>query len=203
MTEHYTTSRKVDQLKVFEYYSQFEKYQQRYSRYCAKFEIIEKTANTITTEEFWNLTLNEGKTSHAKVKVKYTLNPPHEIQYEILEGYAKGKKNRILIGESNGSTSINASMVMLEIFSYFYKKTDPVFQTYVSYFASQDTQFLEDKKTETKDGDMCPHCNKGVLRYTGGYTRDETSSYEYSSEREFLCDKCGKKITHHGIGLHN
>src|SRR2546427_9331280 len=109
MTDHYSTSRQVPVSRAFQYYSEFEKYPERYKKFCQRIS-VERNGNTINTEEFWNISLGK-EISHAKIKVQYILIPTKEIQYEILDGYGKGTKNKITFYESGESTAIHANWV--------------------------------------------------------------------------------------------
>ena len=199
MTEHYSTGRASPLSKAFNYYSEVEKYRERYSRYCVKVDVAKRTDSTILTNEMWNMNLND--LDHVKVKVKYELKPPNEICYEILEGYGKGSKNCTKLNETKDDhCGARVSLVPLEIYSKFYPLEDPVFQKMALYFSRMDSKYCDGKTVETVAGDPCPSCKKGKLKLTGKRSTDDSPS-ESHSEREFVCDFCGEIITHHEIGL--
>jgi hypothetical protein len=82
---------------LFEYFQNVEGYPKRYSRYCESVEIIDKSDNTITTKEFWNISLDKD-VDHVLIKVRYELIPYTEIRYEIMEANLArliGIKNRM------------------------------------------------------------------------------------------------------------
>lgn len=194
MTEHYATIKDSSIEKTFQYLSQFEKYQERYSRYCAKFDIVKRENQTITTEEMWNMTM--GDLAHVKVTVRYTLIPNNKIEFEILKGFGTGSKNSTVLEEVNGKTLIHTSLVPLEIYSKFYPVTDPVFQKMIRYFSWKDTWYLDGKQIETQDGDICPHCNEGRLRITGKREKIESDA-DNREFMEFKCEKCEKTADFH------
>src|SRR5260370_32356611 len=114
MEERLGTARTGLISKVFDYYSQIEKYPERYPTYCIKVDIVKKNENSLVTKEIWNVTV--GELDHITVKVKYTLRPSNEIKFEILEGYGQGSINGIVLIESNnGLVGVSLAWVPLEI----------------------------------------------------------------------------------------
>lgn len=201
MARHYTTERAVPISKAFEYFSDFAKYPERYPQYCVKLDILDHKENTIITEEMWNITLGMDL-SHVKVKVKYTLHPPNEIEYEILDEHQSGIKNSTYLDERNGSTFMSISMVPLEIVEFSYERTSEIFQKMQRYFANRDTKHLEGKSTGYEYGDPCPHCKKGKLSL-GKKLKKEISQYVTEDHVEMVCDFCNKSVNCFGRGIHN
>ena len=199
---HYSTSRQISIEDAFRYFTTFEKYPENYPKYCIRLDIIEKSGNTITTKEMWNLPLGIDLL-HKTVKVKYTLIPHIEIQYEILDEVYSGKKNTSTFEDRNGSVSMFLSMVPLDIIEFSYDRTSETFQKLQQYFARRDSRCLEGKFTGYEPGDQCPHCKNGSLFPTGKKDTLNYNLYEYEESTEMLCDKCTKKVTMHDRGLHN
>jgi len=199
---HYSTSRQVRIEDAFRYFSAFEKYPEYYPKHCVKLDILEKNENTIITKEMWNLPLGP-ELLHKTVKVKYTLFPYKEIQYEILDETNSGKKNSSTFEDRNGSIAMNLSMVPLDIVEFSYDRTSENFQNLQQYFARRDTRCLEGKSTGYEPGDQCPHCKNGGLFPTGKKDVTSDNQYEYAESTEMQCDKCARTVTMHGRGLHN
>ena len=198
MTHHYDTSRRVEIPQLTQYYSELEKYGERYPLYCARLDILKVEGTAIVTEEIWNLSI--GELAHVKVKVRYQVNATNEIQYEIIEGYGLGKKNKIWFEKSGDSTNCHISMVPLEIIELFYNRTDGLFQKVQNYLASHDSHFLEGATLPYESGDVCPHCKTGRLNITGKHENIESESGS-ASFRDFVCDGCGKKVSSFGRGM--
>jgi len=199
MTERLSTNRTAPISKVFDYYSQIDKYPERYPRYCVKVDIIEKNENYLVTKEMWNVTI--GELDHITVKVKYILKPYNEIKFEILEGYGQGSTNGIVLTElDNGLVGANLAWVPLEIIAKVYGGDDPLIVKMARYFNGRDVENYEGRQMETKTGDPCPFCKEGILVTTGKYEEWDKPE-ESRSGREFQCEKCGKIVSHHEIGL--
>ncbi|MGH2613007.1 MAG: hypothetical protein ACRDFB_08180 [Rhabdochlamydiaceae bacterium] len=198
MTHQYDTSRRVDPEKLIQYYSEFEKYPTRYPLYCARIDVLKVEGTTIFTEEFWNLSI--GELAHVKVKVRYQINSPNDIEYEIVEGYGMGKKNRIWFEKSGDSANCHISMIPLEIIELFYSRTNGLFQRVQNYLAERDSHFLEGATIPYESGNICPHCKMGHLNITGAHENIEFDSGS-ASFRDFVCDSCGKKVTSFGRGM--
>jgi len=199
MKERLSTTRTPPISKVFDYYSQIDKYPERYPTYCMKVDIIEKNENCLVTKEIWNVTI--GELDHITVKVKYTLKPNNEIKFEILEGYGQGCINGIVLTESdNGLVGARLAWVPLEIISKVYGDEDPLIADMAKYFNRRDVEDYEGKQVETKAGDPCPFCKIGKLVPTGKF-KELDKHDEYQSERSFQCDSCDKTISHHEIHL--
>ncbi|TBR12257.1 MAG: hypothetical protein EPO62_00390 [Candidatus Nitrosotenuis sp.] len=197
----YTTDRAVPILKAFDYFSDLEKYPERYPKYCAKLDIIERKGSTIITEEMWNMTLGMD-ISHVKVKVRYTLHPPNEIEYEILDESKAGTKNRIFLEERKDSTFMSISMVPLEIVEFSYGLTSEIFHEMQLYFANRDSKHLEGRSIGYEYGDPCPHCKKGKLSL-GKKFKKETAQYVTEDYTKMICDVCDKSVNCFGRGIHN
>jgi hypothetical protein len=73
-----------------------------YPRYCNWINTVHRTENTLTTKEFWNITLDR-QTAHKIITVRSEFIPSTEIRYEILEGNAEGIKNKITFEDSRKS----------------------------------------------------------------------------------------------------
>lgn len=198
--DHYSKLLASPITKVFEYFSDFEKYVERYKKYCHQLDVIDRTAYTVTTDEIWNMTI--GQLAHVKIKVRYTLIPTTEIQYEILEGYGKGTKNRIVFTDVNGKTSISASLVPMDVFLKFYENTNPVYQRMVKYFVTQDSKLLEGKFDGLfKIGDPCPKCEYGYLLFTPKSEKSDNMDGQTKEAEFFRCDRCNEEFSNHLLGF--
>lgn len=197
--EHYSKKLDVSITKSFQYFSEFEKYPERYKKHCSRLDILDKTTYTVTTEEIWNMTI--GQLAHVKIKVRYTLIPINEIQYEILEGYGKGTKNNTIFRDTDGKTLILASLVPLDIFLKFYENTNPVYQRMVKYFVIQDSKFLEGKFNEFKNGDPCSKCEYGYLVFIPKTERCDDMNGQTRESEYFKCDRCNEEFSNYVLGL--
>lgn len=197
--DHYSKILEIPITNAFEYFSEFEKYPVRYKRYCQRLDILDRTGNTVTTEEIWNMTI--GELAHVKIKVKYTLIPTTEIQYEILEGYGKGTKNSTFFRDVNGKTSISASLVPLDIFLKFYENTNHVYQRMAKYFITGDSKILEGKLQGFKAGDPCAKCDYGFLVFIPKSEKSDGMNGETREAEFFKCDRCNEEFSNYLLGL--
>lgn len=193
MEEHYSTVLNMPIEKVFQYYSDFEKYTERYPLYCAQID-IEKSEDTTISNEIWMLTLGLD-VSHVKVKIRYTLIKNKEIQYEFLDEQNKGMKNSFVFEERGNQTRIGANMVPLDMVAFSYGRKHPIYQDMITYFIRQDTNILENYRWGHKGGDICPICKKGKIERIGKSSRDENTNRAETRRIEyFVCDNCGKEL---------
>lgn len=186
--------------KTFEYFSQFEKYPERYYKYCSQLDILEKKDNVIVTREIWNMTPNKDF-DHVTIKVKYTLIPEKEIQYEVIDGFGTGIiKNKFTFEKRDEEfTLVEDPYVVLEIFAKFMKNDNhPLLLHMHDHFMWRNMKLLEGKQTGYETGDPCPHCNTGHLTYCPKKEITEEKNKLYEEER-FLCNKCDKISTVHKI----
>jgi hypothetical protein len=197
--DHYSKVLEASVDKSYHYFCEFEKYPDRYKKYCQRLEIINRTENTVTTEEIWNMTI--GELAHVKIKVKYTLLPNTEIRYEILDGYGKGTKNSTVFTEVNGKTLISAGLVPLDIFLKFYKNTDPVYQRMAKYFVTEDSKLLEGKFDGFKVGDPCPKCESGYLIFIPKSEKSDNMKGQKREGEFFKCDRCNEEFSNFFLGF--
>lgn len=186
--EHYSMVVQVPISKVFKYYAEFEKYPERYPRYCAKLDVLDKKGNVVTTKEMWNLTLGSD-ISHITIKVKYTLIENKEILYEVENYNGKNLKNIFSFEDCGNQTRLLSNMVPFDILSFSYGLQDPVYHSVIDYFTKQDSIYLEGKMWGYIGGESCPKCHQGQLERTGK-VENTHSTHEKRKIEYFRCDKC-------------
>jgi len=201
MTAGLSTSRTGPLEKVFHYYTDFEQYPQRYSKFCVRVDIISKGENSIVTKEFWNVTLIQK--DHVTIKVRYTLVPNNEIEFEIIDddGVGTGTKGKIILKENkNGKIGATLDFPILEILAQSYGDENSIAKTVARYLNEQDVEIYEGRKTRTRPGDLCPFCNDGRIWPTGK-TGKTDSEKEFHAEIEFECDKCKLTVGFAEVGI--
>jgi hypothetical protein len=180
---------------VFEYYQDFEKYPQRYPKYCEWVKVIDRRGNTITTKEFWNISL-DNDVDHVSIKVCYELIPFTEIRYEIIEGNLArliGIKNRMkfsdLQGNPDSNLVIEIAMPILDITGHPNVSKSSVYQDLEMYLTIQDSICIHNKQdSRFAVGQTCSICKKGILGGRGG-GGVEVDNHKLTDE-QFECDSC-------------
>lgn len=189
--------RQVPISKIFDYFSDFEAYKERYPTYCADIQIIEKSDSQIRTKELWNLSI--GEMEHTRIEVLYTLKPPTEIEYEIVEGYGKGTLKRMQFeSRSDAQTHVNMNLPAFDIVKILLPK-DLDYSNYASqiaqYLIKQDSRILEGKyQGEFAEGQLCPKCQKGKLIFWGKGSQESADRRESKEEEAFRCQFCGHEF---------
>jgi hypothetical protein len=84
--------------QLFKYFGDLEKYPERYPKYCTRVDIIKKSDNETITSEFWNI---ESPKEGVAAQIRYSLNPPIEFNYEIIDGEKVGPKNKMIFSDTN------------------------------------------------------------------------------------------------------
>jgi hypothetical protein len=201
---HFSRGLIVPLSTAFEYYSNIEAYVERYPRYYGKIEVICRTADSITTRQFLNISLDENN-DHVNVVAKYTFFPEKEIKYEIMEGYGRGIENSIVFLDQDQvgkpyKCSVKINHIPLDLMYY----PPPRFETsrrrdeydrMLDYFLEQDLVPLEGKNWGGwKIGQICTICQKGTLQMTG--EREETGIKQTDF---FRCDYCGHEFKNYKI----
>lgn len=183
----------VTKEKAFHYYKDVEDYPNRYPKYCQSVEVIASSVNTITTKEFWNVTIDKD-TAHVAIQVQYTFKGPTEIRYEILSGHMKGIKNRILLSDSQNEdykSAVQLSLPILDMTGHpIYGNKSSVYQDLLLYFEIQDAQHLENKMINFQLGQKCPKCSTGKL----GAKPSDIMEVDNNKRTitSFECDTCGE-----------
>ena len=94
---HFSRPLTVAQSEAYRYYSDIEKYPERYPWYYKTIDVIEKADNSLTVKMFLSIHLSVD-VDHANVTAKYTFVPETEISYEVISGPGEGIiKNAIVI----------------------------------------------------------------------------------------------------------
>ena len=94
---HFSRGLRVTQSEAYQYYSQIEKYPERYPRYYKVLRVLDRSENSLKAKMFLEVNLSK-KIEEVEVIVKYTFVPQSEIKYEIVKGIGEGIiKNSIVI----------------------------------------------------------------------------------------------------------
>ena len=191
--------------KAFDYYKDIESYPMKYPNYCKRIEILDHSDDTLTSKEFWNISL-DNDTDHVLIKVKYIFYPPTKISYEIIDGYNKavGIKNYIKLDKSNiGMCSVNYNNTFLDLVCYpphIMRRNNSNqyllqrYYDYIDYFIWQDCIHLEEKPIEGfKEGDICNQCKDGNLEVS-----PKAEDYSHDNYRRRIkvlkCNKCDQEF---------
>ena len=185
----------VSKEKAFEYFQNFEEYPWRYPKYCKWVEVVDRSENTVTTREFWNM---DTEIDHVLITVCYELIPFIEIRYEIMEANLAnlvGIKNSMKFSdlESDPNKSlVELALPILDINGHPWSgKRNAAYDNVWLYLRLQNTQHLGGLKiSKFGIGQVCSECKKGKLgaRLGGGY---EVGNHKLIDE-QFECDECHK-----------
>ena len=198
---HFSRDLIVTQSEAYKYYSEIEKYVERYPSYYQNIEVIDRQENSLTAKIFLNVNLSM-KMDHVVVTVRYTFIPEKEIKYEVIDGPGHGIiKNSIFLSgqDSVGDKQVYKSTVeinhvpldlMCYLPPYFNMPDNEKYKHYafsphgeryneyermLTYFTEQDLVPLERKNWGGfKIGDLCNKCKKGHLQMTG--EREDTGT---------------------------
>lgn len=182
---------------VFEYYQNFEEYPQRYPKYCEWVKVVDRKENTVTTKEFWNISL-DNDVDHVSIKVRYELNPFTEIRYEIMEANLArlvGIKNSMKFSDLQNNPDFNLvveiAMPILDITGHPNVSKSTVYQDLGMYLTSQDSICIRNNQgSRFAVGQTCSICKKGILGGRGG-GGIEVGNHKLTDE-QFECDSCGQ-----------
>jgi hypothetical protein len=95
---HFSRGLIITQSEAYQYYSDIEKYPERYPWYYKTVDVIERTDSSLTAKMLLNIHLSIEE-DHAVVTAKYTFIPETEIRYEVISGRGQGIiNNSIIIG---------------------------------------------------------------------------------------------------------
>jgi hypothetical protein len=193
--EHSGGESRASKKSAFEYFRNLEEYPIRYRKYCSWIKIVHRTENTITTREFWNITL-DSQTTHKVISVRYEFIPYSEIRYEILEGYAEGIKNKLSFRDSVENPEgciIELALPILDIAGHPYTKNSMVYQDLWFYLKMKNMEFLEKMPfTMFALGQKCINCKKGKLIIARLGNSTELQNYKIVGE-QFECDVCSHR----------
>jgi hypothetical protein len=189
---HSTGEYRATKQHAFEYFRNFEEYPVRYSKYCKWVRVVSRSDNSITTKEFWNITLDKNM-DHVVLDVRYELIPNTAISYEILGRYASGIKNRISFLDLKDNTDriiIELALPILDTPGHPYAKNSFVYQDLWFYLRMQNAEFLENTPfTKFAVGQNCINCKEGKLIINRPGNSTEIDNYKLVGE-QFECDLC-------------
>ena len=109
---HFSRDLIVTQSEAYKYYSEIEKYVERYPSYYQNIEVIDRQENSLTAKIFERQSKYEN--GHVVVTVRYTFIPEKEIKYEVIDGPGHGIiKNSIFLSgqDSVGDKQVYKSTV--------------------------------------------------------------------------------------------
>jgi hypothetical protein len=218
---HFSRGLRVTQSEAYQYYSDIEKYVERYPWYYKSIDVIERTDNGLTSKMFLNVHLS-AEVDHALVTTKYTFIPETEIRYEVISGPGQGIiKNSIIIrvqdtvADKDYKSAAQVNHIPLDLLCYpppylhapeGEKYKDYIFapgdrlgeyQRMLTYFMEQDLVPLERKNWGGfRIGDICGKCEKGHLQITGEKEDTGEKKVDY-----FRCDYCGSDFKNQRIDL--
>ena len=93
---HFSRGLLVTQSEAYQYYSEIEKYPERYPVYYKILDITERSNDSLIAKMFLNVHLSIEE-DHAVVTAKYTFIPETEIRYEVISGRGQGIINNSII----------------------------------------------------------------------------------------------------------
>lgn len=188
---HSSGEYRVSKESAFEYFQNFEEYPQGYPKYCKRVQVVDRSENTITTKEFWNM---DTDVDHVLITVCYELIPFTEIRYEITSGYMTGVKNSMKFSdlESDSNKSLlELALPILDVNSHPWGgKRNPVYDNLWLYLRIQNAQHLEGLRIGFTLGQTCSKCKNGKLGARGG-GGSEVGNHKLTDE-QFECDSCHK-----------
>lgn len=194
---HQSRSYVVTIEEAFNYHKDIERYPLRYPSYCQNVEIIKSSVNTITTKEFWNVSLDRN-TDHVAIEVSYDLIQNREIRYQIQAGNMKGIRNRMLFLSStdkNYKSQVEFALPILDMTGHpISGKRSQVYDNLIVYLRTQDAINLENKMRTYELGQICPKCKNGKL-----WSRPGDIIGVQNNTRTILnfeCDFCHEKFRH-------
>jgi hypothetical protein len=198
---------KVTQSEAYQYFSDIEKYTERYPWYYKTVDVIERADNGLTAKMFLNVHLSVD-VDHALVTAKYTFVPETEVRYEVISGPGQGViRNSIVIRRqdtvSEAKSTVENNHIPLDLLcypppyihgneNYIFSPGDRLgeYQRMLSYFEEQDLIPLEKKNWGGfRKGDICSKCKKGHLQLTGKKEDTGFKKIDY-----FQCDYCGSEF---------
>jgi hypothetical protein len=220
---HFSRGLIVTQPEAYKYYSNIEKYPERYPQYYQNIAVTETTNDSLTAKMFLNINLSREE-DHAVVTAKYTFIPETEVRYEVISGPGQGIINNSIIirgqdtvADKSYKSAVEVNHIPLDLMCYpppyFYAPEGEKYKEYVfspegdrlgayqrmiTYFIEQDLIPLE-RKTHWggfKVGELCSKCKKGTLQMTGEKEKIENKTIDY-----LQCDYCGSDFKNQRIDL--
>jgi hypothetical protein len=196
--------------EAFRYFSDVDANATRYSTYCKNVATISSTDHSLTTKEFWNISIS-ADIDHVILEVRYRFVPPTRIYYEIIGGYVKGigiQNLLVLTRTENNSTIVKINNPLLDIICYPPHSIKPgmhFFTGYmdmIGYFLTRDLIHLEKKSFEHfKAGQTCIKCKKGTL--SGPRTVEEYIKDDFRRKIVlWKCSYCGFDFKGHVGAFH-
>ncbi len=217
---HFSRLLTVTQSEAYQYFSDIEKYPERYPQYYQTIDVVERTDNSLTAKMFLNVNLSIEE-DHANIIAKFTFKPETEIRYEVTSGPGQGIiKNAIIIrgqdtlGDKAYKSAVEMNHIPLDLLCYpppyMYEPEDEKYKDYIispgerlgeyqkmlTYFMEQDLVPLEKKGKRFEIDDLCNKCKKGHLQFYG-----KKEEYDIRKEVYFRCDYCGSEFSNKRVDL--
>lgn len=187
---------------IFEYYRNFEEYPHRYPNYCKRVEVLSRSDNTVTTREFWSISLGMD-VDHVLITVRYKLIPFTEISYEIIDatlawviGISNSMRFSDLEGNPNSNLVIEIAMPILDITGHPNAIKSSVYEDLELYLTIQDSLCISNNQdTKPAVGQTCHLCNEGILYSLPGDIT-ENRNHKLTAEN-FQCDTCHEVLKYY------
>ena len=181
---HFSRGLRVTQSEAYRYYSDIEKYPERYPQYYQTVDVIDSTDNGMTVKLFLNVILSIEE-DHANTRAKFTFKPETETTYEVISGPGQGIiKNAIVIrgqdilGDKTYKSLVEMNHIPLDLLCYpppyMYEPEGEKYKDYIfspgerlgeyqkmlTYFIEQDMVPLEKKGKRFEKDDLRSKCKK-------------------------------------------